>query len=268
MSRQARPSLPADGVAWITGASSGIGLALTRQLVSLGWRVAVTARRGEALEALANDYPGKVAVFAADVTDREAMAKVAADIEHDLGPVTLAVLNAGIYLPVDSRTPDPDRFRQTFNVNLMGVVHALAPLVPAMLARRQGQILIVSSATGFGGMPTSAAYGASKAALINMAECLRIELDPLGVRVQVVTPGFVETPAQDDNGFPKPFMITPERAARYITDGMATDAVEISFPKRFTWMLKALYALPKRLYVPLVRKQTGWDGDHPDWPKA
>jgi short-subunit dehydrogenase len=149
----------------------------------------------------------------------------------------------------------------------MGVANALAPLVPAMLARGQGQILIVSSATGFGGMPTAAAYGASKAALINMAETLRIELDPLGVRVQVATPGFVETPAQDDNGFPKPFMISPERAARYMTDGMATKSVEISFPRRFTWMLKALYALPSAVYIPMVRKQTGWNGPNPDWPK-
>jgi NAD(P)-dependent dehydrogenase (short-subunit alcohol dehydrogenase family) len=266
MPHPARPASPQDGVAWVTGASSGIGLALTRRLVSQGWRVAVTARRAEALSDLAAEAPGKIAVFAADVSDTEAMATAAAAIEDQFGPIALAVLNAGVYLPVDSRKPDPALFRQTFEVNLMGVANALAPLVPAMLARKSGQILIVSSATGFGGMPTSAAYGASKAALINMAECLRIELDPLGVRVQVATPGFVETPAQDDNRFPKPFMISPDRAAQYMTDGMATGAVEISFPRRFTWLLKALYALPKRLYVPLVRKQTGWDGPNPDWP--
>ena len=128
----------------------------------------------------------------------------------------------------------------------------MAPIVPAMLGRGQGQVLIVSSATGFGGMPTAAAYGASKAALINMAETLRIELEPLGIRVQVATPGFVETPAQDDNGFPKPFMISPERAARYLTHGLASKAVEISFPLRFTGLLKALYALPSAVYIPLV----------------
>lgn len=267
MPHSARPSTPKDGIAWVTGASSGIGLALTKRLVSLGWRVAVTARRAEALEALASDHPGQIGVFAADVADTRAMASAAEAIEAKFGPIALAVLNAGIYLPIDSRKPDPALFRQTFEVNLMGVANALAPLVPAMLARGQGQILIVSSATGFGGMPTAAAYGASKAALINMAETLRIELDPLGIRVQVATPGFVETPAQDDNGFPKPFMISPERAARYMTDGMASKAVEISFPRRFTWILKALYALPSAVYIPLVRKQTGWDGPNPDWPK-
>jgi NAD(P)-dependent dehydrogenase (short-subunit alcohol dehydrogenase family) len=261
------PAVPNDGVAWVTGASSGIGEALVHRLVSQGWRVAITARRAEALSALADAYPGQVAVFAADVSDTEAMAATVASIEQDFGPIALAVLNAGVYLPVDSRKPDPELFRKTFDVNLMGVVNGLAPLVPAMLSRGRGQVLIISSATGFGGMPTAAAYGASKAALINMAETLRIELEPLGLRVQVATPGFVETPAQDDNGFPKPFMISAQRAAEYIVDGLKTGAVELSFPRRFTWMLKALYALPKRLYIPLVRKQTGWDGDHPDWPK-
>ena len=263
----ARPAVPNDGVAWVTGASSGIGEALVHSLVSQGWRVAITARRAEALSALAEAHPSQVAVFAADVSDTEAMAKTVAAIEQDIGPIALAVLNAGVYLPVDSRKPDPELFRKTFDVNLMGVVNGLAPLVPAMLSRGRGQVLIISSATGFGGMPTAAAYGASKAALINMAETLRIELEPLGLRVQVATPGFVETPAQDDNGFPKPFMISAQRAAQYLTDGLKTGAVELSFPRRFTWMLKALYALPKRLYIPLVRKQTGWDGDHPDWPK-
>ena len=263
----ARPATPADGIAWVTGASSGIGEALVHCLVGQGWRVAVTARRAEALAALAQAHPGQVAVFAADVADTEAMAQAVAAIEQDFGPIALAVLNAGVYLPVDSRRPDPELFRKTFDVNLMGVVNGLAPLIPAMLGRGRGQVLIISSATGFGGMPTAAAYGASKAALINMAETLRIELEPLGLRVQVATPGFVETPAQDDNGFPKPFMISPQRAAQYLTDGLKSGAVELSFPRRFTWMLKALYALPKRLYIPLVRKQTGWDGDHPDWPK-
>jgi len=263
----ARPATPADGVAWVTGASSGIGEALVHSLVGRGWRVAVTARRADALSALAQAHPGQVAVFTADVSDTVSMAQTVSAIEQNFGLIALAVLNAGVYLPVDSRRPDPELFRKTFDVNLMGVINGLAALVPAMLGRGRGQVLIISSATGFGGMPTAAAYGASKAALINMAETLRIELEPLGLRVQVATPGFVETPAQDDNGFPKPFMISAQRAAQYLTDGLTSGAVELSFPRRFTWILKALYALPKRLYIPLVRKQTGWGGDHPDWPK-
>jgi short-subunit dehydrogenase len=128
-----------------------------------------------------------------------------------------------------------------------------------MVARRAGHIHIVSSATGFGGMPTASAYGASKAALINMAECFKLELERYRVGVSVSTPGFVDTPAQEETPFPKPFMVTPELAARRIVQGVQRGGFEITFPRRFTWMLKALYALPKPLYLPLVRKQTGWD---------
>jgi short-subunit dehydrogenase len=141
----------------------------------------------------------------------------------------------------------------------MGAVHLAEAVTQDMAARRAGHIHFVSSATGFGGMPTASAYGATKAALINMAECLKIELERHGVGVSVSTPGFVETPAQDDNTFPKPFMLQPEQAARRIADGLAHGGFEITFPRRFTWLLKALYALPKPLYLPLVRRQTGWD---------
>ena len=108
-------------------------------------------------------------------------------------------------------------------------------------------------------MPTASAYGASKAALINMAECLRIELDRYGVGVSLSTPGFVDTPAQAETPFPKPFMVSPERAAHDIVRGMKSGRFETTFPRRFTWMLKLLYALPKDVYMSLVRKQTGWD---------
>jgi short-subunit dehydrogenase len=136
----------------------------------------------------------------------------------------------------------------------------LEAVLPDFVSRGAGHLHIVSSATGFGGMPTASAYGASKAALINMAECLKIELERCGVGVSLSTPGFVKTPAQDDNAFPKPFMVTPEVAARRIADGVARGGFETTFPRRFTWLLKAIYALPKPLYLPLIRRQTGWAG--------
>ena len=168
------------------------------------------------------------------------------------------IANAGIYVPVDGRAPKAEEYRRTFDVNLMGVAHALELVTPPMVARRAGHIHIVSSATGFGGMPTSSAYGASKAALINLASCLKIELDRCNIGVSISTPGFVETPAQADNAFPKPAMITAENAARHIADAVARGGFETTFPRRFTWALKALYALPKPLHLPLVRRQTGW----------
>lgn len=188
------------------------------------------------------------------------MATAAARIRAEIGPIGLVVCNAGVYLPVDARAPLASLYRRTFDVNLMGVANMLEAVLPDFVARRAGHLHIVSSATGFGGMPTASAYGASKAALINMAECLKIELERCGVGVSLSTPGFVETPAQDDNAFPKPFMVTPEVAARRIADGVARGGFETTFPRRFTWLLKAIYALPKPLYLPMIRRQTGWAG--------
>jgi short-subunit dehydrogenase len=252
-----RPATPAQGCAWVTGASSGIGAALAVELARRGWRVAATARRAGALDALAAKHES-IRAFVADVADAVAMRACYAEIVRSLGPVGLLVANAGVYLPVDARAPRAADFRRTFDVNVMGVAHALELVAPDMVARRAGHIHIVSSATGFGGMPTSAAYGASKAALINLAACLKIELERCGVGVSLSTPGFVDTPAQENNAFPKPGMIGPEAAAHRIADAVERGGFETSFPRRFTWLLKSLYALPKFVHLPLVRAQTGW----------
>jgi NAD(P)-dependent dehydrogenase (short-subunit alcohol dehydrogenase family) len=227
--------------------------------VRQGWRVGATARRREDLEALAAAAPGAIVAAPADVSDEAQMRAAAADVEIAFGPIGLVVACAGVYLPVNAEAPDLSAFRKTWDVNLTGAAHAWGIVAPSMVARGHGHIHLVSSATGFGGMPTASAYGASKAALINMAECLRIELARFGVGASVSTPGFVDTPAQDDTPFPKPFMVSPERAARDIVRGIKDGRFEITFPRRFTWMLKLIYALPKEVYIPLVRKQTGWD---------
>lgn len=274
---------PNDGVAWITGASSGIGYALALQLAAEGWTVAATARSADKLDQLVADShtqtkaqnkaqskgktAGKVHAYAGDVSNADAMADIVAQIEQDLGPIALGVLNAGIYLPVKGEAPDFDRFKRSFDVNVLGTAACLTALNPRLCSRRKGQIAIVSSATGFGGMPTASAYGASKAALINMAECLKIELDRWGVKVQIVTPGFVETPAQDDNHFPKPAMVTAQTAARRIVKGLKSAAFEITFPKRFTMALQMIYALPKDWYLALVTRQTKWSTPVPDGAK-
>ena len=250
---------PDHGVAWITGASSGIGAALARELVKRGWRVALSARSVDKLEALSEELGENAIAVACDVADRVSVETAADEVEEEFGPIGLLVSNAGIYLPFEGQEFDMDAFQKTVEVNLLGAAYVTGAVLPEMAARRQGHVHLVSSATGFGGMPTSSAYGATKAALINMGESLKIEMDRYNVGVSVSTPGFVDTPAQTDNRFPKPFMITPELAARRIADAVMRGGFESTFPRRFTWMLKALYALPKFVYLPLVRKQTGWD---------
>lgn len=254
-----KPAQPSDGVCWLTGASSGIGEALVADLVKDGWRVAISARSEGKLNTLADQYPGKVFAYPVDISDNKAVAEAVARIEDEQGPIARAILNAGVYISINAENPSFEDYARTFDVNLKGAAACICALTPRLCERRSGQIVIVSSATAFGGMPTATAYGATKAGLLNMAEGLAIELHRYGVLVQCVTPGFVDTPAQDDNAFPKPFMVSAETAANRICKGMTRKSFEITFPKRFTWALKLIYALPRDWHIALVRKQTGWN---------
>ncbi len=253
---------PQDGIAWVTGASSGIGRAVALELARRGWTVAVTARREPELAALVNEIraPGRIVPAPADVTDADAVAAAVARVEAEHGPVVLAFLNAGVYVPVDGVTIDVAVYRRTFDVNVMGTVNALAALLPRMAARGHGQIGINASVAGYGGLPKAAAYGASKAALINMAQALSFDANPAGVTIQVINPGFVETPATAVNDFKMPFLLSTDEAARRVVEGFLRAGFEITFPKRFAYILKALNLLPYGLYLALVGRSTGASG--------
>jgi NAD(P)-dependent dehydrogenase (short-subunit alcohol dehydrogenase family) len=253
---------PADGIAWVTGASSGIGQAVAEALQRRGFRVVVTARNAEALSAMAAQAKpaGSMVAAAGDVTDRQAMATLIDRIEAEHGPIALAFLNAGTYFPdgIDGFGGTP--FEETIRVNLFGAVYCLAPLIRVMQARRSGQIAVNGSVAGYGGLPRAAAYGASKAALINLAESLKFGLDPMGVTIQIVNPGFVKTPLTDQNEFPMPFLVPLAEAAERICRGFERDGFEIAFPRRMAWLLKGLNLLPYRAYFWLVGKATGGAG--------
>ena len=193
----------AGAVAWVTGASSGIGQALVRELAYRGARVAATARRAEALHALAESTPGEVVEVPADVTDREAIAKAAVQVGEVLGPIDLAVLNAGVWQQVDVDAFNSKVFRRHMETNLMGMVHGIEAVLPGMRKRRSGTIAgMASVVAGYRGFPHSEAYGATKAAQINLLEALRIDLQSLGINVVTVCPGFVRTEATAVNAFP------------------------------------------------------------------
>ena len=251
---------PEMGLAWVTGASSGIGRALALRLVKDGFNVVVTARDHEKLVKLQHESPGpgKIIVLDGDVTDPRDMERILAAIEYEHGPMALAVLNAGVYVAVHGEDLHREDFEKTFAVNLHGTVNCLLPAVRHMKARGHGQIAIVSSVTGYGGLPTSAAYGATKAALINMAESLKFDLDKVGVRLQIINPGFVETAATAKNAFPMPALVSAEVAADRIAEGLKSSGFEITFPRRFTYVMKLLKLLPYRLYFWLINRATGW----------
>ena len=253
---------PEDGVAWITGASSGIGRELALILARDGWTVCATARRKSDLDSLVADATpakGQVLAFEGDVTDAGRMAAVVSAIETGHGPIVLAVLNAGIYLPVSDVPFDREAYIRSFDVNLGGTVNCLAPLLPEMVKRGNGQLWLMASVAGYSGLPTSAAYGATKAGLMNMAESLKFDLDKRGVHIGIINPGFVKTPATDKNAFPMPFLMPVEDAAQRIADGLKKGGFEITFPRRFSYILKFLRVLPHFLYFPVVAGMTGWN---------
>ncbi|MGL5137215.1 MAG: SDR family NAD(P)-dependent oxidoreductase, partial [Beijerinckiaceae bacterium] len=175
---------PADGVAWITGASSGIGRDVALELARRGWTVAASARRQPELEALAAEaagLKGRIVAHPADVTKPDDMREAVAAIETAHGPVALAFFNAGVAPYVNAPDLDVEAVRFAFDVNVMGVVHGLAALMPRMAARGFGQLAVNASVAGYGGLPRAAAYGATKAAMIHMCEALKFDCDRLGL---------------------------------------------------------------------------------------
>ncbi|MGD1878066.1 MAG: SDR family NAD(P)-dependent oxidoreductase [Kiloniellaceae bacterium] len=243
-------------VVWITGGSSGLGAALAGRLAADGATVAISARRNDKLAAVAAAAPGPGALHpvSLDTADPEAARAAVTRIEQGIGPIGQAVLNAGTHRPVDPRALKTEDFQKLVDVNLMGTVNCLAAVLPPMLARGRGRIAIVASVAGYRGLPTAAAYGMTKAGLINLAEVLRVELAPCGIVVQVVNPGFVRTPLTDRNAFPMPFLMAPEDAAEAFHRGLQSDRFEIAFPKRFVWLMKVLRCLPSPLAFALTRR--------------
>ncbi|MCA0202071.1 MAG: SDR family NAD(P)-dependent oxidoreductase [Proteobacteria bacterium] len=240
-------------VAWVTGAGKGIGRALALRLADEGWMVAASARTANDLVRLAGEHP-HIHAFPLDVTDAGASARVFTEITARLGPVDLAVLNAGTYIRTGAAPFDAAAFEDQFRVNVSGVVTGLSLLLPPFIARKTGRIAVMSSVAGYRGLPGAAAYGATKAALINMCEALKIELEPHGVAVSVICPGFVETPLTARNDFPMPFLISAEEAARYIAKGLAAGRFRIAFPPLFAALMRLLRLVPDSLFFTLARR--------------
>lgn len=239
---------------WLIGASSGIGEATARLLMRRGARVALTSRNHDALAALAD---GNALVAAADVTDRNALAAAFDTVRADFGDIDIALINAGTHQPVRAWELDAEAAERLVRVNLIGAINASALLAPYFAERGCGRLAITASVAGYGGLPSGLVYGATKAALINFAETLYLDLAPRGVAVHLINPGFVKTPLTDLNDFKMPALIGADEAAREILAGIEAGAFEIHFPRRFTRMMKLLRLLPYRAYFPLVHRITG-----------
>jgi short-subunit dehydrogenase len=237
---------------WIVGASSGIGRATAAALHRAGAHVVVSARKAQALDDFVQQHAGSVAL-ALDATDRQAVHHAAAQL-LDLGPLDCVVYCAGHYQAMRADALNLNEMLRHVDVNYHGALYLLSAVLPALLKRGSGHISLVGSVAGYRGLPQSLAYGPTKAALINLAEALWLDLKDKGIGVSIINPGFVRTPLTDGNPFEMPALITPEQAAAAILQGWARGAFEIHFPKRFTLWMKALRVLPNRVYFYLVGK--------------
>jgi short-subunit dehydrogenase len=240
----------AGQVALVTGASSGIGWELARQLAAGGCKVGLVARREEPLRELHRLISGKggtAAVAAADVGDREQVEAAFRTCREQLGPVDLVIANAGVgketYL-------DPVNIADVENmirINLLGVVYTLSAALPEMLARKSGHLVAISSLAGYRGLPGESAYCASKAAVNSYLDGLRIHLRGTGIRATTVCPGFVKTPMTAANKFHMPGLLDAETAAYRIIRAIRAGTKVYNFPWHVHLMVKLTRWLPDRV---------------------
>ena len=238
-------------VALITGASVGIGAALARELARRGYAVGLVARRAELLQSLTAEIRaagGRAAWAAADVTDQAQVIEATAKIAEELGPIDLLVANAGTGMAVKASTAPVEAWMKVLRLNVDGVIYSTGAVIPAMVARGSGHLAVVSSIAGYRGLPGNGAYSASKAAVTVFFEALRIDLGKHGIAVSTIHPGFIKTPLTDKNRFPMPFLMSAERAASRIADGLQAKRSEINFPWQMVLLLKLARLLPNWAY--------------------
>jgi short-subunit dehydrogenase len=240
---------------WLVGASTGIGRATAKLLHAKGAQVIVSARGQASLDTLAAECPG-LQTITLDATDAQAVKNAAAAILEG-GDLDIMMYCAGIYKALRAQELNAADMTQHMNVNYFGAIYCVEAVLPTMLSHKRGHISLVSSVAGYRGLPKSLAYGPTKAALINLAEALYIDVHDNGIGVSVINPGFVETPLTAQNKFHMPALITSEQAAIEIVKGWERGEFEMHFPKRFTRWLKGLRFAPHALYFRATRQFTG-----------
>lgn len=239
---------------WLIGASSGIGRATASALHAHGASVIVSARNTDALEAFAALHPGARAM-PLDASDAQAVKDAVHSIVSS-GALDCVMYCAGHYREMTAPKMDLTDMLRHVQVNYVGALHVLDAVLPYFLARSAGHISLVGSVAGYRGLPKSLAYGPTKAALINLAETLYLDLRDAHIGVSLISPGFVDTPLTAQNQFAMPALISPEQAAQEILGGWSRGEFEIHFPKRFSFWMKLLQLLPYRLSFAAIRRFT------------
>ena len=238
---------------WITGGSSGIGKSLAIKFSKKGWNVAVSARREELLNELAEKYEN-ISSFPLDVTNLERCKSVFDEIKNKYDDIEICFFSTGTWYPRKEKEIDIEQINNVFDINFFGTLNCIKAAENYFKERKKGILSIVSSIAGYRGLPNSSGYGPSKAALNNLAENLYLDFGRFGVSVCLVSPGFIKTPMTDKNDFKMPFIKSPEYAAEKIYDGLINKkSFEIHFPKQLTLIIKSLKFLPSRIYFSFVK---------------
>ncbi len=235
----------------ITGASSGIGQALALRYAAEGTSLGLLARDRERLNAVAEQCRARgaeVRLATIDATARSEMAAWLQDFDHE-APIDILVANAGMLAGIEpyQNLEDGESSYRLMETNVLGVLNTIHPLLPAMLNRRSGHLVIVSSVAGFLPLPSMPSYSASKSAVLNYGLALRAGLRASGVRVSVVCPGYVEGPMTAQIRGATPFLVSATDAAERIHCGIAADKAIIAFPWFFALFLRVLGGLPDSL---------------------
>lgn len=237
----------------ISGASSGLGLALARHYLGQGAIIGVCARRAELLQTLADAFPGRVFVYPLDVRDAAAQQAAAADFLNRVGTPDIVIANAGVSIGTLTRyAEDNDVFQHVLDINVMGAVKTFQPYVAAMREAGRGRLVGIASVAGFRGLPGAGAYSASKAAFISYLESLRLEMRGSGVKVVTLCPGYIRTPMTDINPYLMPFILEADDAARRIAGVIARGSSFTVVPWQMALIGRLLKLLPDWLYDALL----------------
>jgi short-subunit dehydrogenase len=248
---------------WIIGASHGIGEALAYEFYRQGYNLILSGRDIEKLNVLGSDLEQKnlgiksakkVMLSQLDVSDSDSLKKSLTKIVTEFGEIDLVIFCSALYQPMSVIDFDLEMSKKIVDVNLSGFLNLLHLIVPQMVKQNSGHIAAIASVAGYCGLPKSFAYGASKAALINLCEGIYHELKQKNIALSVINPGFVKTRLTDQNRFSMPFIVSPKEAAEEIYQGLIEQKFEIHFPKKFTFLLKFLRLLPYKVFFFLTKK--------------
>lgn len=239
---------------WIVGGGSGIGAAVAKRFAAAGWRVAISGRRVEKLDEVATGTPS-IRPYPMDATDQGQIVSTLGRIMADHGRIDVALISIAAWEPMRVADYRPEKFGKIVDTNLLGVVRIADALVEPMAAQGGGQFAAIASVAGLFGLPRSAAYSATKAALISLLQTMHTELAHKKILVRMIAPGFVKSELTDKNDFPMPFLLEADEAADRIFDGLTRSTrFEITFPRRMAWLMKTLHWLPYPLAFAITRR--------------